>query len=104
MQNHEEKNLSLEEIRQVVEQEVLPLLREHGGGLTLLRVEDGVLHVRLTGQCCGCPSAWLTAEEVIKTPLLERFSALRDVVVDTDLDDEMVALAKEVLSGRFQVE
>lgn len=104
MQNHEEKNPSLEEIRQVAEQEVLPLLREHGGGLTLLRVEDGVLYFRLTGQCCGCPSAWLTAEEVIKTPLLERFPTLRDVVVDTDVDDEMVALAREVLSGRFPVE
>ena len=104
MQNQTEKVPSLEEIRQVVDREVLPMLQGHGGGLTLLRIEDRVLYFRLTGQCCGCPSAWLTAEEVVKGPLLERFPALRDVVVDTDMDEEMVALAKQVLSGRFRAE
>ena len=104
MQNQEEKNLSLEEIQQAVDQEILPALRSHGGGLTLLRLEEQVLYFRLTGQCCGCPSAWLTAEEAIKAPLMERFPTLRDVVVDTDLDEEMVALAKQVLSGQFRTE
>lgn len=63
-----------------------------------------MLYFRLTGQCCGCPSAWLTAEEVVKGPLLERFPTLRDVVVDTDMDEEMVDLARRVLSGTFRVE
>lgn len=104
MQNQEKKDSSLEEIQQVVDQEISPMLHGHGGGLTLLKIEDHVLYFRLTGQCCGCPSAWLTTEEVIKAPLLERFPALRDVVVDTDMDDEMVALAKRVLSGDFHAE
>lgn len=104
MTNREKTIPSLEEIGQVVDWEVLPMLRGHGGGLTLLRIEDRVLYFRLTGQCCGCPSAWLTAEEVVRGPLLERFPALRDVAVDTDMDEEMVDLAKRVLSGAFPLE
>ena len=104
MQNQKEKKLSLEEIQQVVDREILPMLHGHGGGLSLLKIEEDVLYFRLTGQCCGCPSAWLTAEEVVKGPLLERFPTLRDVVVDTDMDEEMVDMARRVLSGTFRVE
>ena len=104
MQNQKEKKLSLEEIQQVVDREILPMLHGPGGGLSLLKIEEDVLYFRLTGQCCGCPSAWLTAEEVVKGPLLERFPTLRDVVVDTDMDEEMVDLARRVLSGTFRVE
>ena len=91
----------LAEVQLAVDELVRPALLSHGGDITLVGIEDGVLHFRLSGNCRGCPSSWLTAEELVKTPLLERFPALRNAVADTDMDEELVALARSVLSGTF---
>lgn len=89
-----------QEIREVIDQEVRPTLNAHGGDLTVTHFQDGVLRFRLRGNCSGCPSAWMTAEEVVKAPLLGRFPELKDVVVDNDLEEELVQLARDVLSGK----
>lgn len=44
-------------IRQVLEQEVLPYLGSHGGGLEIDRLENNVLYVRYMGACGGCPAS-----------------------------------------------
>ena len=79
--------------------EVRPTLQAHSGDI-ISSFEDGVVRFRLKGHCSGCPSAWMTAEDVIKEPMMKRFPALKDVVVDNDLDEEMIQLAKDVLSGK----
>ena len=99
--SHEEEKI-LKEIQNFIEVEVRPSLQAHSGDITVTSLNDGVLRFRLTGHCSGCPSAWLTAEDVIRAPLMSRFPALKDVVVDNDLDEEMIQLAKDVLSGKKQ--
>lgn len=89
-----------EGIQQFINTEIRPVLLEHAGDISISSLENGVLRFRLKGNCSGCPSAWLTAEDVVKAPLMQRFPELKDVVVDTDLDDEMVQLARDVLSGK----
>lgn len=91
----------LDKIMAVIETDVRPSLRAHGGNITNVHLEENVLHFRLTGSCSGCPSAWLTGEELLRTPLMERFPVLTDVVADTGLDDEMIQLAKDALAGRL---
>lgn len=93
-----------QEIREVIDREVRPALKAHGGDLILTRFKDGVLQFRLSGNCSGCPSAWLTAEEVVKAPLLGRFPALKDVVADNDLEEELVQMARDLLSGKQVLE
>jgi Fe-S cluster biogenesis protein NfuA len=61
--------------------EVRPYLVAHGGGVELLDVADGVVHLRLEGACNGCPSSALTltsaVEEAIAraAPDVERIEA-----------------------------
>ena len=43
---------------------------------------------------------WLTAEELVKLPLMAHFPLLRDVVVDNDMDEDMIQLARDVLSKK----
>ncbi len=43
-------------IAKVMADEVLPILQMDGGGVEVLDVSDGVVQVRLTGTCSGCPS------------------------------------------------
>jgi len=50
-------------------------LQADGGDIQLVSVEDGVVKVRLTGACCGCPMSQITlsmgVEETIKKAVPE---------------------------------
>lgn len=84
----------------LINREIRPALQSHGGDLGEMRLCDDILYFRLVGACHGCPSAWLTAEEIVKAPLMANFPELKDVVADTNMDDDMIQLAKDVLSGK----
>lgn len=43
------------QIEAVLDEKVRPSLRAHGGGLEIDHLEDGVLYIKLLGQCAGCP-------------------------------------------------
>jgi Fe-S cluster biogenesis protein NfuA len=43
-------------VKHILHEEVLPALQMDGGWVELLSVEDGVVKVRLSGGCSGCPS------------------------------------------------
>ena len=59
-----------EEIEKVLTEEVRPMLSMHGGGVELVEVtEDGTVKVRLTGGCCGCPSAQSTLTQVVESAI-----------------------------------
>lgn len=65
-----------ERIEKVLEEEVRPMLAMHGGNVELMEVTDkGVVKVRLTGGCAGCPAAQMTVvgivEEAIKSKVPE---------------------------------
>jgi len=42
-----------EKVKEVVANEIQPMLASHGGGVDVLKVEDGVVTVRLRGACAG---------------------------------------------------
>jgi Fe-S cluster biogenesis protein NfuA/nitrite reductase/ring-hydroxylating ferredoxin subunit len=48
---------------------VRPYMESHGGDVELLRLEDGVAHLRLIGHCHGCPASAATLELAIKEAL-----------------------------------
>jgi len=61
--------------------EVRPYLVAHGGGVELLDVSEGVVHLRLEGACNGCPSSALTLQSAVEdaiaraAPDVERIEA-----------------------------
>lgn len=44
-------------LARVVAEEVLPALQMDGAGVEVIDVRDGVVQVRLSGTCTGCPSS-----------------------------------------------
>ena len=42
-----------EKVREVIENEIQPMLAQHGGGVEILGIDDGVVKVRLMGACAG---------------------------------------------------
>ena len=65
-----------EQVREVMEKEIQPMLASHGGGVELLEVKDGVVKVRLTGACAGCMGAQMTLKGLVEAKLKERIPAV----------------------------
>jgi len=58
---------------------IRPALQADGGDVELVDVEDGVVKVRLTGACHGCPMAAMTLKGGIETLLKEEIPAVQRV-------------------------
>jgi Fe-S cluster biogenesis protein NfuA len=56
-------------VRQALE-EVRPRLHAHGGDVELLDVRDGVVRLRLEGNCNGCPSSAVTMRQTVEEAIL----------------------------------
>ncbi|HEX75086.1 MAG TPA: NifU family protein [Dehalococcoidia bacterium] len=59
---------------------VRPSLRADGGDVELVDVKDGIVSVKLTGACSGCPMSTLTLKNGIERFLKEEISDIKEVV------------------------
>lgn len=88
----------MKRVEAVLDEKVRPALRSHGGEIEVDRLEDGVLYVKLLGQCAGCPSADLTNETLVEAELTAALPELvkKAAVVQT-VSDELWEQAKRLL-------
>lgn len=88
----------LKRVEAVLDEKVRPALRAHGGEIEIDHLEDGVLYVKLLGQCAGCPSADLTNETLVEAELVQALPALvKKVSVIQTVSDELWEQAKRLL-------
>jgi Fe-S cluster biogenesis protein NfuA len=73
---------SLEERTRDVIESFRPFIQADGGDIELLRVEDGIAHVRLRGACRSCPHAAMTLQMGVERHLRQRIPEIRGVVND----------------------
>lgn len=64
---------------QAIIEELRPFLQADGGDCELVRVEDGVAHVKLVGACVGCPSSLMTLRAGIENRIKEAVPAIHAV-------------------------
>ncbi|HEY8312569.1 MAG TPA: NifU family protein [Candidatus Baltobacteraceae bacterium] len=69
---------------------VRPYLKSHEGSVEILRVEDGVVYLRLGGSCHGCPSSTETLRLAIRRAILEAAPEITDVLAEGAVDEEPV--------------
>jgi Fe-S cluster biogenesis protein NfuA len=60
--------------------QVRPALLADGGDVQLIDVNDGVVTLKLTGACSGCPMATMTLKGGIERVLKERVPEVKEVV------------------------
>jgi Fe-S cluster biogenesis protein NfuA len=61
-------------------EQVRPALLADGGDVQLIDVNDGVVTLKLTGACSGCPMATMTLKGGIERVLKERVPEVKEVV------------------------
>ncbi len=60
---------------------IRPALKRDGGDVELVDVSsDGVVKVKLTGACCGCPMSTITLKQGIERVLKKEVPAVKEVV------------------------
>ena len=95
---YQEVIVMLREIEKVLEEDVRPYLLEHEGNVRISEYKEGILKVRLTGQCSGCPSAALTTEELIAEAVKKKIPEVKDVVLVNEVSDDLIEMAKKLMS------
>ncbi len=59
---------------------VRPMLQRDGGDVELVDVQDdGVVKVRLTGACAGCPMSTMTLKNAIEETIKKEIPEIRSV-------------------------
>jgi len=59
---------------------IRPSLLADGGNVELVDVKDGVVKLKLTGACSGCPMAAMTLQQGIERALKEEIPEVKEVV------------------------
>lgn len=68
-----------EKVQAVIDQ-IRPTLQRDGGDVELVDVTDGMVKVRLTGACKGCPMSQQTLKNGIEKFLKKEISGIKSVV------------------------
>ncbi|RDI75838.1 NifU-like domain [Gaiella occulta] len=71
---------------------VRPYIHSHDGELELLDVEDGVVHLRLTGACHGCSGSAMTLRRGVEEVLREHYPSFREIVAH-EPDGQLLQIA-----------
>ena len=59
---------------------IRPALRADGGDIELVDVKDGVVTVRLTGACGGCPMSTMTLKMGVERIVKEEVPEVKELV------------------------
>jgi len=92
----------LERAEKVLDEQVRPAMAEHQGNVEIKSLEDGVLRLRFLGKCSGCPAARLTLEGLVSEKIREALPEITDVVLVTDISDELWNTARDILRRRHE--
>jgi Fe-S cluster biogenesis protein NfuA len=60
-----------EKVEEVI-QEIRPYLQADGGNIELIDVVDGVVKVKLSGACAGCPMSKMTLQMGVERTLKQK--------------------------------
>ncbi len=72
-----------EQVEQVI-QRIRPAVQMDGGDLELVGIEEGVVKVRLSGACHGCPSSMMTLKMGIERAIRAQVPDIVSVEAVTD--------------------
>lgn len=88
------------EIKKVLEEEISPSLKAHGGDAEFKELKDGVVYILFHGACKGCPGAQSTIENIVEARLKARFPQIKRVELASEITQDMIDFAKKILSKK----
>lgn len=72
--------IELATLEQVLDDLVRPALQSDGGDITVVKIDNNDIHVRLIGACSTCPSSIMTLRMGVERLLREEFPAMGELI------------------------
>jgi Fe-S cluster biogenesis protein NfuA len=79
LEDLKESQMMKERVQEVLNK-IRPALVADGGDVKLVDVEEGVVKVKLTGACAGCPMSQMTLKMGIEKFLKKEIPEIKEVV------------------------
>ena len=73
-------SVQYQSIKNFINEKIAPGVEAHGGEVNIIKFEDNILTISLSGACDGC-SVHAYSSEAISNYILEEFPDLDDVIV-----------------------
>jgi Fe-S cluster biogenesis protein NfuA len=87
----------LEEIQRIIDEKIRPQLQAHNGDIKLIGIKDGIITVKLTGACSGCPGADLTTKDFMEEVFSQYIPKFKKVVISHEVSQDLMDMAKSIL-------
>lgn len=72
--------LTMEALQEIMDEMVRPALQGDGGDITLVKVENNDVYVKLVGSCSTCPSSIMTMKMGVEALLKEEFPSMGQLI------------------------
>ena len=89
----------MKELEQILDAHVRPMLHGHGGDVKILSYENGILTLKLQGQCLSCASADFTTD-IIDKEIKQRMPGIKDIIFDQSVSEELLEMARNILKKK----
>jgi len=70
----------MQEKVQAVLEKIRPSLQADGGDVEFVEVKDGIVKIKLTGHCAGCPMSTMTLKNGIERIMKREVPEVKEVV------------------------
>lgn len=87
----------MEEIQRIIDEKIRPQLQAHNGDIKLIGIKDGIITVKLTGACSGCPGADLTTKDFMEEVFSQYIPEFKKVVISYEVSQDLMDMAKSIL-------
>jgi Fe-S cluster biogenesis protein NfuA len=69
------------EVQKIID-EVRPYIIMHGGDVSLINIEKGVVKLKVTGACAGCSMSDLTFDTMLGGMLKEKVPEVKKIIIE----------------------
>jgi Fe-S cluster biogenesis protein NfuA len=90
----------LEKVKKIISNKIRPSIKEHGGDIEVVSVQDGILKIKLLGNCIGCYHSSSTTSDLVKKIILLEDIGIKDVVLETGVSEDLIEMAKKLLAKK----
>lgn len=72
--------LTMDAVQEILDDMVRPALQGDGGDISLIKIEEQNIYVKLVGACSTCPSSIMTMKMGVEALLKEEFPSMKELI------------------------
>ncbi|MFL0194261.1 NifU family protein [Clostridium sp. WILCCON 0269] len=87
-----------QKVLKVIEEKVRPYLNSHNGDIEVIGVKEGIVKIKLLGQCSNCISAKYTVQDIVEGSIKNEIPEIKAVEIIDYISEDILNQARKILS------